>query len=395
MAVSPPRYVREVLFTLQAHGHLSCIVGGCVRDMLLGKRPHDWDICTSARPEEMLRLFPHCVPTGIAHGTVTVILGAHALEVTTFRREGGYIDHRHPSAVQFVGDLNEDLSRRDFTVNAMAVTADNLFVDPFGGEKDLENRILRCVGDPDRRFEEDALRMLRALRFSARLGFAIEEETFAAISRKAELAKNLSAERVRDEIEKLLLTDSPETVYTALSLGLLDRYVRCRGEREDYLSFGGLPRKAAVRWCFFAQNLLRSGAISGTERFLSALRLDSRTIRCCTQAEELLQKGLPEEIPALKRLLSRYGNDSVLMAAQCAHSMGQPKPEKLLRTIRRSGECYRMKELAVSGDDLIALGYSGRELGELLSFLLDYVIDYPENNRREILLLLARHTEET
>ena len=187
-AISPPKYVRTVLVTLQSRGHLAYLVGGCVRDILLGVHPQDWDVCTSALPEQVLELFPKCITTGIRHGTVTVCVNSRQVEVTTFRSEGSYLDHRHPDAVSFVGDLNADLSRRDFTMNAIALPPDGLLADPFGGVDDISNRIIRCVGVPERRFEEDALRMFRALRFSARLGFEIEAQTISAIAVKAPLA---------------------------------------------------------------------------------------------------------------------------------------------------------------------------------------------------------------
>ena len=190
--VSPPKYVKHILITLQSRGHAAYLVGGCVRDMILGVHPQDWDICTSALPEQTLEIFPNTRPTGLKHGTVTVYVNSRSVEVTTFRSDGAYADHRHPTAVSFVGDLTTDLSRRDFTMNAIALPPDGLVVDPFGGVDDIKNRIIRCVGYPELRFEEDALRMFRALRFSARLGFTIEEKTLSAIEKKAPLAASLA-----------------------------------------------------------------------------------------------------------------------------------------------------------------------------------------------------------
>lgn len=204
--ITPPRYVRRVLNSLSSRGHIACLVGGCVRDMLLGVYPNDWDISTSALPEEVMELFPDTIPTGIKHGTVTVKQGSRRVEVTTFRRDGGYTDHRHPDEVSFVGDLTSDLSRRDFTINAMAVNPDGLITDLFGGIRDLRNGLIRCVGVPGVRFKEDALRMFRALRFSARLGFEIEEGTRMAIEKCAPLAADIAAERVGEELQKLLVS---------------------------------------------------------------------------------------------------------------------------------------------------------------------------------------------
>ena len=247
--ITPPKYVRQVLVTLQSRGHLAYLVGGCVRDILLGVHPQDWDVCTSALPAQVLDIFPNSRPTGIQHGTVTVCVNSRTVEVTTFRTDGSYSDHRHPEAVSFVGDLNADLSRRDFTMNAIALPPDGLLADPFGGVEDIQNRVIRCVGAPALRFEEDALRMFRALRFSARLGFEIEAQTMAAIAEKAPLVASLAPERVRDEVEKLLLTGAPEKAYELISLGLLDAYlIRRPADGALFARIGRMPRKALERW---------------------------------------------------------------------------------------------------------------------------------------------------
>lgn len=393
--ITPPKYVRTVLVTLQSRGHLAYLVGGCVRDILLGVHPQDWDVCTSALPEQVRELFPKCITTGIRHGTVTVCVNSRQVEVTTFRSDGSYLDHRHPDAVSFVGDLNADLSRRDFTMNAIALPPDGLLADPFGGVEDISNRLIRCVGVPEQRFEEDALRMFRALRFSARLGFDIEEQTMAAIAVKAPLAAALAAERVRDEIEKILLTPAPETAARVIELGLLDAYlIRRPAEYALFLRLGRLPKKALVRWCALAAILTRYDCISSTADFLTALRLDSRTVRCCTEAALMLQGDKPATRAEWKRCLCRYGVDSVTCTAHCYDLLHGGHSYNELKAILKSGECFSMKHLAVTGDDLLALGLRGRELGEMLRFLLDYVIEYPSNNRRELLLSLARGTED-
>ena len=393
--ISPPKYVRQVLRSLQARGHVAYLVGGCVRDMALGVRPHDWDICTSALPEQVMEVFPGALPTGLKHGTVTVRLNSRSVEVTTFRSEENYADHRHPETVRFVGELTTDLSRRDFTINAMALSPDGLIMDPFGGLTDLEHRCIRCVGSPELRFEEDALRMFRALRFSARLDFTIEEATLAAIGKKAHLASALAAERIRDEVEKTLLTPRPETVGLMQHLGLLDVFLCARADALPELKLlTKLPRKALDRWMALCVILRRRGLISSVEDFLTALRLDSRTIRCCTDGAALLEGRKPHSAPEWKRLLRRWGVDTVSCAARCRDALDGGSSSRELKSVLKSGECFSMKHLAVSGDDLTALGLQGRELGEMLNFLLDYVIEYPENNRRELLLSLAGNTEE-
>lgn len=394
--ISPPKYVRQVLRSLQARGHVAYLVGGCVRDMALGVRPQDWDICTSALPEQVMEVFPGARPTGLKHGTVTVHLNSRSVEVTTFRSEENYTDHRHPEKVHFVGELTTDLSRRDFTVNAMALSPDGLIMDPFGGLDDLAHRCIRCVGSPELRFEEDALRMFRALRFSARLGFSIEAATLAAIEKKAHLAAALAAERVRDEVEKTLLTPRPEAVGLMLHLGLLDAFLFRRPEAAlpELKALTKLPRKALDRWMALCLILRRRGLITSVEGFLTALRLDSRTIRCCTDGSALLEVGKPRNAPEWKRLLRCWGVDTVSTAARCRDALDGGSSSRELKAVLKSGECFSMKHLAINGDDLTALGLKGRELGEMLNFLLDYVIEYPDNNRRELLLSLAGNTEE-
>ena len=394
--IAPPKYVRQVLRGLQARGHVAYLVGGCVRDMALGVRPHDWDICTSALPEQVMDIFPQSRPTGLKHGTVTVIENAKSVEVTTFRSESSYTDHRHPDSVSFVGDLTADLSRRDFTMNAIAVHTDGLVSDPFGGMDDIKNKLIRCVGDPEKRFEEDALRMFRAIRFSARLDFAIEPATRAAIIKKAPLAAALAAERVRDETEKILLTKRPELVFDLIRAGLLDRYLLCRLSDDALLRrISALPRKALPRWAALCRILQQSGCISSPTDFLLSLRLDSRTIRCCADCAVLLEQAPPGSSVEWKRLLSRKGVDTVTCAAQCSDALYGGESQKALKAVLKSGECFSMKHLAVTGDDLLALGIHGRQLGEMLRFLLDYVMEYPENNKRELLLSLAKYSEES
>ena len=388
--MTPPKYVRSILRTLKIHGYPACIVGGCVRDLILGTEPNDWDIATAARPEEVMALFPDCIPTGIKHGTVTVRSGSRFVEVTTFRSDGDYADHRHPDTVSFVGDLNTDLSRRDFTMNAIAVTSDGVIIDPYRGMQDISAGIIRCVGTPEKRFDEDALRMLRAFRFSARLGFEIEPDTMKAIEANAGLAARLSSERVRDEIEKMLLTGSPEILYQVINCGLLDSYLKKHLSRDDgLLLISALKKKPVPRWALFSAVLLADECISDVRNFLISLHLDGKTIRCCTVACEMLKKAPPESRKEWKTLLFKNGIDSVECAALCWDVLYGGEFELLLQEIIRSGECFTLKELAVNGNDLAVLGLRGKQMGDMLNFLLEYVIEYPENNNRETLIALA------
>lgn len=332
MAVWPiPEGVKALLDVLRRVGHAAHPVGGCVRDLLLGRTPGDFDVCTSARPEQVMALFPRTVPTGVKHGTVTVLTGDGPVEVTTFRREGGYADGRHPDAVAFDAGLNEDLARRDFTVNAVALGAEGEVLDPFGGRADLERRLIRCVGDPDRRFAEDALRMFRALRFAAQLGFEIEEDTLAAIRRNARRAENLSGERVKAELEKILLSPRPERAGEALELGLLAHLWPGR-TCPDLAGLGDLPPEPIPRWRGFCR-------ITGFP--ITALPV-----------ERALRRGVlhPEE-EALRRL-------------------------------------------ALSGGELAALGFVGPAIGAAQRRLAAHVLAHPEDNTKEKLLALAERYRE-
>lgn len=238
---------RECLERLKSAGYAAYPVGGCVRDVLLGREPGDVDICTAAHPEAVMALFPRAVPTGIVHGTVTIPTEDGNVEITTFRRDGDYADARHPDSVSFDAGLLEDLRRRDFTVNAMAMDSDGEVIDPLGGRKDLRSKIIRCVGEADRRFSEDALRMLRGVRFAAQLGFEIEEGTRAAMRRNAPLTAKVSRERIKAEMERTLLSPRPEMVGEMISLGLLAHLYEFPRE-FGFSSLAALPATAEERW---------------------------------------------------------------------------------------------------------------------------------------------------
>lgn len=371
---APPKYVLNILCALYSAGHRAVLAGGCVRDNLLGRRPSDWDIASSASPEEVLALFPRCVPTGIKHGTVTVLSGGGSVEVTAFRAEGGYSDHRRPDSVSFGCPLEADLARRDLTVNAMAMDAAGEITDPFGGRDDLRRRLLRCVGEPERRFDEDALRMLRTVRFSAQLGFEIEPRTLEAIRALAHLASGLSAERVRDELLKTLRSPAPGLVWQLVDLGLLGACLAPGDASAPREVLDVLPIYA--RLAHFCRGLELGGYIMSTDCFLAALRFDGETLRRTASAVEVLKSGSRD----WKRLLRGHGEAAVLAA--------HPK-NRALRAVLRSGECWELSSLAIGGRELAALGYSGPELGRELRRLLDHVIDCPADNRADILCKLV------
>ena len=356
----------HILLTLKQAGFSAWFVGGCVRDTLLGRPVHDWDIATSALPDRIMEIFPRCVPTGIRHGTVTVLDGQDAYEVTTFRIDGEYRDGRHPENVTFVGKIEDDLARRDFTVNAMAMDETGAILDLFGGRDDLAAKQLRCVGDPEERYREDALRMLRALRFSAQLGFTIEKETYRAIRACAPLCAGLSAERVRDEVEKTLLSDDPDAVYEMARLRLLVEFGIFGG--EDKPSLARLPKLREVRWAGF----FRAWPQASWEQF----RLDKKGGLTAQKSAALY---LPErDRPAWKRLISRHGE----AVARCTSALSGE--DEKVEEILTSGECLFLKDLAISGRDVT--GAEGEQVGAIVDRLLEHVLEHPEDNTREKLL---------
>ena len=371
----PPRYVKYILNAIERAGFEARLAGGCVRDTLMGRRPADWDIACSAPPDAVEALFPRTVPTGKRHGTVTVLYGGGSCEVTTYRVEGAYSDRRRPDGVRFTSSLEADLARRDFTVNAMAMDAAGNLTDPFGGREDIERWLIRCVGSPEERFSEDALRMLRALRFAAKLGFEIDGPTLAAISDCAPLASALSAERVAAELAGILASPRPDFAWALAGLGLLDKYLLPgRDVSAAQSALARLPVYA--RTAHFCAALESGGNITSTESFLRALRFDARTAKTASAAAKILRSGSRD----YKRLLRDYGEAAALAA--------YPK-SRALREVLRSGECWSLRTLAVGGAELAALGYSGRELGAELESLLERVIERPELNKAEILCKLA------
>lgn len=353
-----------------------------MRDMLLGRRVGDYDMTTSARPDQVMKLFPRCVPTGLRHGTVTVLDRQNRIEVTTYRVESGYRDSRHPDRVRFAETLEEDLARRDFTINAMAMNLERELRDVYGGQEDLAAGLIRCVGNPDGRFSEDALRMLRALRFSSQLFFEIEPQTMAALERNARLTEALSPERVRDELEKLLLSGRPELVGEAVRLGMLDRFVRNRG--GDYTGLLRVRKDRLERWTAFC-------ALSGEapDTLLTALRLDRTTVRAVVRGAAI-RGPEPREPADWKRLLRDHGVEAVSAWTAAQDARNGTRLGRQLRKALSAGEPYRITDLAVNGDDLAVLGIRSRAAGRVLRALSDAVIRQPALNQRETLLELVR-----
>lgn len=431
MNIQVPEKVNSIIETLLAHGFEAYAVGGCVRDGLLGREADDWDITTSASPYEVKALFRRTIDTGIQHGTVTVMLDKEGFEVTTYRIDGEYEDGRHPKEVLFTKNLEEDLKRRDFTINAMAYNEQTGMVDIFGGVKDLEDKIIRCVGEAGDRFDEDALRIMRAFRFSAQLGFSIEENTRIAAAQRAENLKKISAERIRVELTKLLLSAHPDRLLWMQQNGITDivlpefDVMLATFLQEGAYAFNlgvytlkvigqagtqGNWSKKELQMLKFAA-LLHSLAESAAEAVMRRLKFDNETTdmvaRLVASFDTYLDlSGSEEEHPAaMRHMMHRLGPDmmELLWELQRAQIVsGNPetmeqksevlaKTRELYREVVTRGDCVSLKQLAVNGKDIIGIGATpGRQLGDILDQLLQQVLDKPELNEREILLSLAK-----
>ena len=401
MKINIPSNVEWILNTLRAHGYEAFAVGGCVRDTMLGRTPGDWDITTSARPEQVKAVFRHTVDTGLQHGTVTVLKDHTGYEVTTYRIDGEYEDGRHPKSVEFTAELREDLRRRDFTINAMAYSHETGVVDLFGGMEDLKQGVIRCVGNPVDRFTEDALRILRAIRFSAQLGFEIEEGTRDALALIAPNLKNVSKERIMTELTKLLLSSHPERMRLVFETGMspyiaehFDEAVTDWEQAEEFLRAAGelLPETKAVRWAAFLKELAPKEAAG----IMTALKSDNDTRDRVRTLTDWYDRPISPEHAGVRRAMSAMTDeefDDLLRLREVAwtvrHSRsGDPRVLAALRDeIRARGDCIRLKDLAVTGRDLIEAGIRpGKQLGQILGDLFACVLEEPEKNRKETLL---------
>lgn len=375
-SISLPSFVRKVLDALNAQGFEAYAVGGCVRDALRFVSPHDWDVCTDASPEQVRACLSdnHVHDTGVRYGTVTVVVEDVPVEVTTFRRDGAYTDHRRPDCVTFSGNLADDLSRRDFTVNAMAYHPDTGLVDPFGGEKDLADGVLRCVGDPVKRFGEDALRILRALRFASKLGLRIEEKTRKALQFRAPLLRRIAAERVFHELSALLVSELAEKVmvrYWKTLAVVLPEMRECPPlDTKPVLAL----RLAALLRGQDAQGILT--------RFKAPRALCDRVCALIAERETPIRTDADA-----RRLLGRVGVEA---AEQVAILQKDEKAREMLRMILARGDCWQLSDLAVTGRDLMQQGFSGKEIGAAQKRLLALVVEGEAPNDRDALLKLAK-----
>ena len=436
MKIELPIDVKNIIETLEASGYEAFAVGGCVRDTLLLRMPGDWDITTSAKPEEVKALFEHTIDTGIQHGTVTVMKNHVGYEVTTYRIDGEYEDARHPKEVIFTANLVEDLKRRDFTINAMAYNDRVGLVDEFGGIEDLENHVIRCVGNPVERFSEDALRMLRAVRFAAQLGFQIDDATKAAVKELAPTLEKVSKERIAVELIKTLTSNHPEEMRTAYELGLTKVFMpefdvametKQQNPHHKYtvgehsiVAMQHVRPERLIRLIMLLHDLAKpvvktiddtgyahfvghtQAGADMSKAILKRLKFDNATIDFVYKMVKHHDDRPPmEDMPLVRRRISEIGLDNMPMMIEIkrADILAQSDYnfdckmayvddlEKAYKEVEEKNHCVDKKNLSVNGRDLIAMGMKpGEKMGFVLDTLFDLVLSDPELNEREKLL---------
>lgn len=409
MKIEMPSEVKFIISELESHEYEAFAVGGCIRDSLLGRTPNDWDITTSAKPEEVKEIFHRTVDTGIKHGTVTVLIGKKSFEITTYRVDGAYTDGRHPESVRYSKYLKEDLRRRDFTINAFAYNDEVGLRDEFYGFRDMEWKIIRAVGNAEDRFSEDALRMMRAIRFAAQLGFNIELNTYNAIIKLAPNIKKVSAERIQVELTKTLMSDHPEVTIEYAKTGL---FVEILPVLYDTLSgisaqktlelLKYVPRMVIMRYAA----LLRYRTPEEARDVLRKLKLDNFTINTVTKLVEYqndINDVIEENDISVREAIHKYGTDLLELMFVFAEADGRMKREytgfnsrgrnvhlkiikKLYDEILERGDCVDLKGLAVNGSDLMELGIVGEQIGETLNWLLHIVMENPALNNKNTLI---------
>ncbi len=395
MKIDIPDSVKYIIAQLEDAGYEAWAVGGCVRDSLMGREPKDWDITTSALPEQTKGIFRRTIDTGIAHGTVTVMLDGIGYETTTYRIDGKYSDSRHPDSIEFTRSLNEDLKRRDFTINAMAYSDTKGLVDLFGGASDLKNRIIRCVGDPSERFAEDALRILRAIRFSAQLGFEVDPHTMKAAARLRDKLKKISAERIHSELDKTLMSPHPDKfrlIHSSGIDGVILPELADRIQKDPSLlkklcdTLLSAPQNRHIRWAALIS--ISGGSID----ILKRLKFDNNSLHIISELLRLENTPLTGLSDAeMRHVMNNAGAAGMPLLFDYRQTMypdtDLTASKEQYDAILKRSECTCIKDLAVNGRDLLGVGVpSGADVGNMLRLLLKAVLDDPSLNKKELLL---------
>lgn len=396
-----PKDVCDIIKNIEKNGFEAFVVGGCVRDSILSNSAKDWDITTDALPNDIKNIFPHTVDTGIKHGTITVVYNKQNFEITTYRIDGEYNDNRHPENVIFTTKLEEDLSRRDFTMNAIAYNQKKGYVDPFFGIDDIKYKTIKGVGNPDKRFKEDALRMMRAVRFANQLGFNIENETFKAIKNNVDLIKNISVERIREEFLKLIKSDYIEKISLLKETNLLNYIFP-----EIYYIFENLHKNVAIlkflekdlRFPFLFINLTEEKAIQILKKF----KFDNKTINEIKIIVRNFNNNFLDDRVSTRKFMSYISPDIFKKIINLKFAINRiennliecKKLENIYDEIEdtiRKKHCYSLKDLAINGEDLKNLGIkNGKDIGIFLNIALNIVLENPEKNNKEILIKLLK-----
>jgi tRNA nucleotidyltransferase (CCA-adding enzyme) len=408
-----PEGAVNIIDKLNVSGFSAYIVGGCIRDVLLGKKPSDWDIATEAAPAQVKNLFEKTVDTGIGHGTVSVFACDGKYEVTTYRTESGYSDYRHPDRVCFTSSLEGDLKRRDFTINAMAYHPVEGLIDIFGGINDLKRRVIKTVGEPSERFSEDALRMLRAARFSAQLGFEIDEYTFSAICKNRDLIKRISKERIRDELDMLLLTDNPSRFVLLWESGLLEWVVP--ELHRSYMTFASKQRIGELllpldysdkdritRWSLLLWHVDNPGIA------MRRLKFDKKSTGIIAKVCGSMDMDVTPDPVSVRKAVHEVGKPVFMvlldawdairksgsrMYGDAYRNVGADikcSIRPIYEEIISRGDALEIKELAINGHDISGLGLSGESVGRVLDRIMEMVIENPNLNERDTLLKIAK-----
>ena len=386
-----PIYVKNVLSALERAGHECYCVGGCVRNFLLSIPISDYDVTTSALPSETISALHSfkTIETGIKHGTVTAISNSHPIEITTYRSENTYSDHRHPDSVSFSKTLGDDLSRRDFTINALAFHEKSGIIDLFGGIDDLKKRLIKTVGNPDERFNEDALRILRALRFASVLGFDIEEKTAKSIRKNSGLLSFISKERIYSELTRLICGNSAEKIikdYAEIFAFVFgNEFISAKELKKAAASLSALPKEPHIRFAALFKGI---GAASA-QGILLSLKADKFTVQSVATLVSAADIPAPKGRIELKKLLRNYGAES-LNDILILNEIYSEEIQKEISDILENGECFRLCDLEISGADLLSLGFEGKQIGATLEEILNLVIEEILPNNKENLISFVK-----
>lgn len=398
MKLQIPKDVEYIINKIYDNGHEAFIVGGCVRDSIIGLKPNDYDITTSAKPNEIMNIFKNekIIETGIKHGTVTLIKNGIEYEITTYRIDGEYNDNRRPDFVEFTNDINKDLQRRDFTINAIAYNHRIGIVDTFDGIGDICKKIIKTVGKADERFNEDGLRIIRAVRFSCKLGFDIEKDTLTSIYKNINLIKNVSIERIQNEFNKILLSDSPENLYILYQAGMFDvlNFNSVKINKNELKYIKKSKKDLIIRLSIFTYII---GDIEESKNILNIFRYSNKIKKQCSIILDNLDNKIIADKVCIKLYLNKIGKENLsyllyIKKILKKESINEDYDEiyEMINDIERNKECYSLDKLAIDGSDLRALGYAGKDIGQKLAYLLKNVIENPKVNNKIDLISIIR-----